>query len=124
MGVIRGSLSRRTPAAFARAAGPGAEGVVAPRAGAGSGPAWDAFAAAYQARWGEPPDAAAVLAYDALRLTAAAVRRAGLNRARVRDAVRDLAPWTGALGEVRWDPRGRNTSPVALATWRGGRLVR
>jgi branched-chain amino acid transport system substrate-binding protein len=109
-------------AAFARAAGAGAEGVLAPRAGAGSGPAWDAFVRAYEARWGEPPDAAAVHGYDALRMAAEAVRRAGLNRARIRDAVRDLAPWDGASGTVRWDARGRNDGAVRLGRWRGGRL--
>ena len=103
-------------------AGDAAEGVLAPIAGAGSGPAWEALFRAYEARWGERPDAAATHGCDALRLTVAAVRRAGLNRARIRDAVRDLAPWAGASGEVQWDPRGRNTAPVALGTWSGGRL--
>jgi branched-chain amino acid transport system substrate-binding protein len=109
-------------AAFVRAAGAGAEGVLAPRAGAGSGPAWEAFVRAYEARWGEQPDAAATHGYDALRLAAEAVRRAGLNRARIRDAVRELAPWEGASGPVRWDARGRNEAAVRLGRWQGGRL--
>ncbi|MCU0259281.1 MAG: ABC transporter substrate-binding protein [Solirubrobacteraceae bacterium] len=111
-------------AAFARAAGPAAESVLAPGAGDGSGFARDAFVRAYEARWGEPPDAAAVHGYDALRLTAEALRRAGLNRARIRDAVRELAPWDGASGTVRWDARGRNDAAVRLGRWQGGRLRR
>lgn len=109
--------------AFARAAGAAAEGVLAPGVGGRSGPAWDALRRSYEARWGEPPDAAAVHGYDALRLAAEAVRRAGLNRARIRDAVREIAPWDGASGTVRWDSRGRNDAAVRLGRWQGGRLL-
>ena len=109
-------------AAFVRAAGEAAEGVVAP---ALVEPSLDAaFAGAYEARWGEPPDAAAALGADAVRIVAAAVRAAGLNRARIRDAVRALSPWSGASGRVSWDPRGRTERRPALGTWHAGRLVR
>ena len=111
-------LARR---AFARAAGDDAEGVLAP---ALAEPSLDAaFFQAYEARWGEPPDAAAALGADAVRIVAAAVRSAGLNRARIRDAVRALAPWQGASGRVAWDPRGRNERPAELGVWRHGRLI-
>jgi branched-chain amino acid transport system substrate-binding protein len=113
------SLARN---AFRRAAGDNAEGALVPLA-AGGGPSREAFVRAYVGRWGEPPDDAAVQSYDAVRLTAGAVREAGLNRARIRDAVRALAPWRGAEGTVHWDARGRNEAPVALGVWRQGRLV-
>ncbi len=89
---------------------------------AGAGPAGEALARAYVGRWGEAPDDAAVQSYDAVRMTVAAVRQAGLNRARIRDAVRALAPWQGAGGLVRWDARGRNRRSVALGVWTQGRL--
>jgi branched-chain amino acid transport system substrate-binding protein len=76
----------------------------------------------YENRWGERPDHAATWSYDAVRLVARAVDRAGLNRARIRDAVRELSPWTGVGGVVRWDALGRNEGPVGLATWVGGQL--
>jgi len=107
--------------AFARAAGGDAEGVVAPFLS--ETPVEPRFREAYEARWGEPPDAGAALGADTVRLAAAAVRGAGLNRALIRDAVRDLAPWSGASGRVRWDPRGRNERPAPLGVWRAGRLV-
>ena len=111
-------LARR---AFARAAGDDAERVLAP---ALAEPSLDtAFFQAYEARWGEPADAAAALGADAVRIVAAAVRQAGLNRARIRDAVRALSPWAGSSGRVRWDPRGRNERPTELGVWRHGRLV-
>ena len=122
----RGTLLGGAPAAraaFRRAAGDAAEGVIAPLL-VEPGPPWEAFAPAYATRWGEPPDEAAALGFDAVRLVAAAVRKAGLNRALVRDAVRSLAPWTGASGTVTWNALGRNERPVALGSWRGGRLQR
>jgi branched-chain amino acid transport system substrate-binding protein len=108
--------------AFRRAAGPSAEGVLVPRLWQPS-PEWDSFARMYENRWGEPPDYAAAQSYDAVRLTAEAVGRAGLNRARVDDALRALAPWRGVTGLVEWDALGRNERPVGLAVWRAGRLV-
>jgi len=54
---------------------------------------------------------------------ASAMRKAGLNRARIRDAVRALAPWPGASGDVTWDALGRNERVVALGVWRGPLLV-
>jgi len=110
-------------AAFARSAGAAADGVLAwVRVGA-AGPGATGFAAAFAGRWGDPPDEAACRGYDAVRLVAAAVRRAGLNRARIRDAIRDLSPWPGACGEVRWNARGRNEDLVRPARWTGGRLI-
>jgi ABC-type branched-subunit amino acid transport system substrate-binding protein len=108
--------------AFWLAAGPSAEGVLAPWS-VEAGARWDAFAAAYERRWGAAPDEAAVNGYDAVTLVVAAVRRAGLNRARIRDAVRDLAPWGGAGGQIRWNRLGRAQRPVGLGRWTGGRFV-
>ena len=119
-GTILGGVTAAR-AAFRRAAGRAAEGVVTPLP-AEAGPVWEAFAQAYEARWEEPPDDAAAHAYDAVRLAAEAVRRAGLNRALVRDAVRALMPWPGASGTVSWNARGRNERAVVLGSWRGGRL--
>jgi branched-chain amino acid transport system substrate-binding protein len=120
----RGAIVGGAPAgrsAFRRAAGEAAEGVIAPVL-VEPGPAGEELARAYERRWGEPPDEAAAHGYDAVRLVAAAVRRAGLNRALVRDAVRALAPWPGASGSVAWNALGRGERPVALGAWRGGRL--
>ncbi len=108
--------------AFQRAAGPAAEGVVVP-SGVTAGETAEAFSRSYAKRWNATPDEAALRSYDAVRLVAAAVRRAGLNRPRIRDALRALAPWDGAAGPVLWDALGRNRAPVHLAAWRGGALA-
>ena len=121
---FRGTIVGGAPAgraAFRRAAGAAAEGVITPLL-VEPGPPWEAFAQAYATRWGEPPDEAAAHGYDAVQLVAAAVRRAGLNRALIRDAVRSLAPWPGASGIVSWNALGRNDRAVALGSWADGRL--
>jgi branched-chain amino acid transport system substrate-binding protein len=113
-------------ATFASAAGPAADGVQAPVWLDTRSPAWRSFADAYGRRFrGEEPDAAAAAGYDALRLAAAAIRRAGLNRPRIRDAVRALAPWQGAGGVVSWNALGRNEPApgVEMGVWSHGRLA-
>jgi ABC-type branched-subunit amino acid transport system substrate-binding protein len=69
------------------------------------------------------PDYAAVYAYDAANLVLAAIRKAGLNRVGIYDAIRELSPYTGASGVIRFDALGRNAHPVWLASVRGGRVV-
>jgi ABC-type branched-subunit amino acid transport system substrate-binding protein len=80
------------------------------------------FAAHFAERWQKAPDFAAAFAYDAAQLTVAAVRKGGLNRARIRDALQGLSGWQGASGPVRWDASGRNSREVRLGTITGGRL--
>jgi branched-chain amino acid transport system substrate-binding protein len=117
--IVGGAPSAR--GAFGRAAGEAGEGVVAPLF-VESGPTSGAYDRAYATRWGEALDEAAAHGYDAVRLVAAAVREAGLNRARIRDAVRSLAPGSGASGPVTWSALGRNQRPLAVGAWKGGRL--
>ena len=110
--------------AFLREAGRAAEGVVFPRLfDPASSPRARDFVRRFQARFGYPPDYRAAHTYDAVGLLVAAVRQAGLNRARIRDALRALPPWQGVTGTVRWDPTGQNLHPVTLGTVRRGRLV-
>ncbi len=67
-------------------------------------------------------DWAADLTYDAVRLTVEAIRRGGLNRARIREEIRELAPWQGIAGTVCWDTLGSNTRRASLATIVDGRI--
>ncbi len=83
----------------------------------------DGFAARFQKRYGYEPDYLAAATYDAVHLLAAAVRRAGLNRARIGDALWELSPWQGACGLLRWDKLGSNSRAPGLGTIRGGRVV-
>jgi len=121
-GVITGgtNLGRRR---FTSAAATAAEGAIVPLAHDPDAPRWHAFAGAYAARFGAEPDFAAGAAYDAVRITAEAARRAGLDRRRLLDALRTAPPGGGVTGAVVFDDRGRNGRPVRLAVVRpGGRL--
>jgi len=68
----------------------------------------DDFGRSFSDRYGFYPDYTARYGYETTRLLVAAVRRAGLNRARIRDAVRDLSPWRGVAATIEWDGLGRN----------------
>ncbi|MGB6854627.1 MAG: ABC transporter substrate-binding protein, partial [Thermoanaerobaculia bacterium] len=84
----------------------------------------ESFGQRFLERSGNEPDWAAVTSYDATRLLVAAIRRAGPNRARIREALVALSPWQGITGRVEWDPVGQNLRPVtALGTIRSGRIV-
>jgi ABC-type branched-subunit amino acid transport system substrate-binding protein len=77
----------------------------------------------YRARFGKRPDYLAAHTYDAVNLLIIAIRKAGLNRARIHDEVRALSPWHGVTGEIQWDPLGSNSRIVRLGTIRDGRVI-
>ncbi|QEH36447.1 Receptor family ligand binding region [Aquisphaera giovannonii] len=109
--------------AFARLAGPAAEGVVFPLVcDPDAMPA--SFRSEYETRYHEPPDYAAAHGFDAANLLVEAVRSGGLNRARIGDALRSLSPYPGVSGTIAWDSLGSNTRPVSLATIRDGKVDR
>jgi branched-chain amino acid transport system substrate-binding protein len=60
-------------------------------------------------------DDTTVLSRDAVNLLVQSIRQAGMNRARIRDAVAGISPWQGDAGVVRWDRLGRNTRKVQLS---------
>jgi branched-chain amino acid transport system substrate-binding protein len=74
-------------------------------------------------RFGNPPDYLAAHTYDAANLLISAIRKAGLNRTRICDEVRNLSPWQGVTGQIHWDGLGRNTRPVVLGTYKNSRIV-
>jgi branched-chain amino acid transport system substrate-binding protein len=86
--------------------------VVAP-AGSNS-PADRDFAERYRARTGRAPSPSAAEAYDAVRIIAAGVRRAGPNRARLRDALVRVSGFSGVSGIISFDGAGNNQAKVAL----------
>jgi branched-chain amino acid transport system substrate-binding protein len=118
-GMIAAGTTRGDRAFAAAAAEAAAAVVVACEPAPGA--AWDRFASAYGRRWGDVPDAPAARAYDAVHAVATAVRRAGLNRARIRDAVAALPPLDGASGNIEWDNTGRSVRDVRACTWPGAR---
>lgn len=81
------------------------------------------FIAAFKARFGQEPDYAAALSFDATRLLIAATRQGGLNRARVREALIKLSPWQGIAGTIEWDGTGQNVRKVSrMGTIHNGQI--
>jgi branched-chain amino acid transport system substrate-binding protein len=113
------SLGRRS---FLQQAGNAAEGIVFPLLYT-RGKESSSFEKEFTARFGKQPDYLAAHTYDAVNLTIAAIRKAGLNRARIRDAVSELSPFKGVTGTIKWDPLGANNRVVCLGTVRDGRIV-
>ena len=125
---------------FLEAAGRAAEGFVFtypmdPRTGgtgaggegtggtATSGTNWAAFRDGYHERYGEDPDATAAYAYDGARMIIDSIRKAGLNRALISDALAAHTTWEGVTGTIRFDTTMNNVSKVILGHVEKGRFV-
>jgi branched-chain amino acid transport system substrate-binding protein len=113
------AMSRR---GFARRAG---DGAVFPLLYAPSNKSThsEKFNNAFARKFGHAPDYTAAYTYDSVRLLIAAIRKAGPDRAAIRDAVAGMSPWTGVTGEVRWNKRGSNTQVPLLGTVKNRRLT-
>jgi branched-chain amino acid transport system substrate-binding protein len=119
-GLIYGGpcMGRRS---FLEQAGAAAEGVVFPLLYTQT-KKLESFDEKFTARFGKQADYLAAHTYDAVNLLIAAIRKAGLNRPRIHDAVRSLSPWQGVTGKIQWDPLGSNSRLVHLGTVRNGRI--
>jgi len=104
---------------FIEEAGKAAEGVVFPLLYADNA-ASKMFEEKFIWRFAQQPDYLAAHTYDAVNLLVAAIRKAGLNRVRICDAVREISPWQGVTGSIQWDGLGSNCRRVALGTIRNG----
>jgi len=122
--------------AYAKAAGPAAEGVIFPLgklAVADALPASDPqkkvlveYRDAYQKRYGEEVSGFGGYAWDAFQLVAAAVEKAGLDRARVRAALESTQGFVGQSGIFRFSPQDHNGLGIdsfVMLTVKDGRFV-
>jgi branched-chain amino acid transport system substrate-binding protein len=121
VGPIFGS-GRLGLARLRREAGPTAEGIVLPLLHE-PWEDWKRFAREFRDRFGREPDYLAGQTYDAVRVLVQAIRKAGLNRSRILDALQALGPWPGVSGVIEWDPQGRNMRPVGMARVESGQLA-
>jgi branched-chain amino acid transport system substrate-binding protein len=83
----------------------------------------EGFEKKFTSRFGYRPDYLTAHTYDTVNLLIDAIRKAGLNRARIRDAVRELSPWAGVTGAVKWDTLGSNSRIVQLGTIKAGQVM-
>ncbi len=83
---------------------------------------WRDFNARFTTRYNEKPDHFAALSYDAMQVLLKAICRAGLNRARIRDALTGVETYRGVTGDMVFDPNCKNISPMYLAAVKNGHI--
>lgn len=105
-------------------AGPASEGfeAVFPYDPTRDDPRWVEFNRTYQARFQEQPEQFAALAYDAMNILLKSICRAGLNRARIQDALDQVNHYDGITGQMTFDPLNKNVSPLYLGTVHDGTI--
>jgi branched-chain amino acid transport system substrate-binding protein len=86
-------------------------------------PAVQRFVRAYRERHHADPDSIAALSYDAARLLADAIRRAGSTEGkRVRDALASTRGFQGVTGEITMDADRNPIKPAVILKVAGGRF--
>jgi branched-chain amino acid transport system substrate-binding protein len=85
-------------------------------------PRWIAFQKDYRAKFNEEPEQFASLAYDAAQAMLGSICKAGLNRARIHDALADIETYQGVTANMVFDTNSKNTAPMFLATVHDGKI--
>ena len=86
-------------------------------------PVVKSFVAKYQEKYGSLPDTFSALGYDAARLLADAIQRAGsLNPQAVRDALATTKGFQGVTGQISLDANRNASKPGLIVTVRNGKF--
>jgi branched-chain amino acid transport system substrate-binding protein len=88
-------------------------------------PVLETFVKDYQTKYGKPPATFAGNGYDAMMMIAAAIRKAGVDRARVRDAIESLRHHIGVTALYSYSPDdhfGAQADSVVMLTVRTGKF--
>jgi ABC-type branched-subunit amino acid transport system substrate-binding protein len=86
-------------------------------------PRWLDFNRRFEARFHEKPEQFASLAYDAMNALLDSICKAGLNRARIHDALADIEHYDGVTGPMIFDPNQKNVAPLYLGTVHNGAIT-
>ncbi len=110
---------------FIELAGKSAEGVVVtyPYDYYRDDPVTERFNRSFAKRYGHEPDSFAAHGYDAMHLIFNAVKQAGLNRTRIRDALAKTRDFHGATGIISLDHRGNDIRGVDFAVVHDGKFL-
>lgn len=89
-------------------------------------PQVQSFIANYQKKYNKTPDAMAILGYDALRVVADAIKRAGAEGGKaepeaIRDALEQTKDFPGASGTITIDVNHNARKPIKVLEIRGGK---
>ena len=106
-------------------AGPAAEGFesVFPYDPSSKYPKWISFNQRFEKRFNEKPEQFASLAYDAMNVLLDSICKAGLNRARIQDALANVRECDGVTGHMVFDPLLKNVAPMYLGTVHNGAIT-
>jgi ABC-type branched-subunit amino acid transport system substrate-binding protein len=86
-------------------------------------PKWISFNQRFENRFNEKPEQFASLAYDAMNVLLDSICKAGLNRARIHDALADVEEYDGVTGHMIFDPNLKNVAPMYLGTVHNGAIT-
>jgi branched-chain amino acid transport system substrate-binding protein len=86
-------------------------------------PRWISFNHRFEDRFKEKPEQFASLAYDAMNALLDSICKAGLNRARIHDALADIEHYDGVTGPMVFDPNQKNVAPMFLGTVHNGAIT-
>jgi branched-chain amino acid transport system substrate-binding protein len=79
------------------------------------------FVERFTAKNGAPPESLAALGYDAMKLLADAIRRAGsTDGSALRHALAETRGWKGVTGEMSFDANRNPVKPIVILEIRGG----
>jgi len=86
-------------------------------------PKWLDFNSRFEARFHEKPEQFASLAYDAMNALLDSICKAGLNRARIHDALADVEEYDGVTGHMIFDPNQKNVARIYVGTVHNGAIT-
>jgi len=85
-------------------------------------PILHAFRKAFRQKFKEEPEQYAAHGYDGACILIEAIEKAGLNRARIRDAMQEIKRYHGVTGQIIFDAIQNDISPACLAILEKGKF--
>ena len=86
-------------------------------------PRWLDFNRRFEEKFHEKPEPFAALAFDAMNALLDSICKAGLNRARIHDALANIEGYDGVTGHMIFDPNQKNVAPMYLGSVRNGSIT-
>ena len=81
------------------------------------------FTSAYKKRYGNPPDQTAARAYDAMKVLADALKRAGTSDpTKLRDAIAQTSKFSGVTGVITINAERNASKPTVIFKLQGGKI--
>ena len=85
-------------------------------------PRWLDFNLRFEDRFHEKPEQFASMAFDTMNALLDSICKAGLNRARIHDALANIDEYDGVTGKMVFDPNLKNVAPLYLGTVHNGAI--